>query len=262
MLVNWKICADIAYISADIVCLVVEIGCGLPDKLGNAEHLRRTEAAGGDSGRADAHARGDERTFRVVRDGILVGSDVHLVQTALQLLAGHAGLSQVDEHQVVVRAAADQLETWGARVNVPVVRSDKDGADPASVAFEASAKAKEANADVLIIDTAGRLQNKSNLMDELGKIRRVTEKNLPVDEVLLVLDATTGQNGMAQAKVFAEAIGITGVVLSKLDGSAKGGIVISVQKELGVPVKLVGLGEGPDDLAPFDPEGFVDGILA
>ena len=159
-------------------------------------------------------------------------------------------------------AAADQLETWGAKVGVPVVRSDKDGADPASVAFEASAKAKEENADVLIIDTAGRLQNKSNLMDELGKIRRVTEKNLPVDEVLLVLDATTGQNGMMQAKVFAEAIGITGVVLSKLDGSAKGGIVISVQKELGVPVKLVGLGEGPDDLAPFDPEGFVDGILA
>ena len=159
-------------------------------------------------------------------------------------------------------AAADQLETWGAKVGVPVVRSDKDGADPASVAFEASAKAKEENADVLIIDTAGRLQNKSNLMDELGKIRRVTEKNLPVDEVLLVLDATTGQNGMTQAKVFAEAIGITGVVLSKLDGSAKGGIVISVQKELGVPVKLVGLGEGPDDLVPFDPEGFVDGILA
>ena len=159
-------------------------------------------------------------------------------------------------------AAADQLETWGAKVGVPVVRSDKDGADPASVAFEASAKAKEEDADVLIIDTAGRLQNKANLMDELGKIRRVTEKNLPVDEVLLVLDATTGQNGMTQAKVFAEAIGITGVVLSKLDGSAKGGIVISVQKELGVPVKLVGLGEGPDDLAPFDPEGFVDGILA
>ena len=159
-------------------------------------------------------------------------------------------------------AAADQLETWGAKVGVPVVRSDKDGADPASVAYEASEQAKETHADVLIIDTAGRLQNKANLMDELGKIRRVTEKNLPVDEVLLVLDATTGQNGMAQAKVFAEAIGITGVVLSKLDGSAKGGIVISVQKELGVPVKLVGLGEGPDDLAPFDPEGFVDGILA
>ena len=159
-------------------------------------------------------------------------------------------------------AAADQLETWGARVNVPVVRSDKDGADPASVAFEAAARAKEADADVLIIDTAGRLQNKANLMDELGKIRRVTEKQLPVDEVLLVLDATTGQNGMTQAKVFAEVIGITGIVLTKLDGSAKGGIVISVQKALGVPVKLVGLGEGPDDLAPFDPEGFVDGILA
>ena len=158
-------------------------------------------------------------------------------------------------------AAADQLETWGAKVDVPVVRSDREGADPASVAFEASAKAKELGTDVLIIDTAGRLQNKANLMDELGKIRRVAEKNLPVDEVLLVLDATTGQNGMAQAKVFAEAIGITGVVLTKLDGSAKGGIVISVQKELGVPVKLVGVGEGPDDLAPFDPESFVDGIL-
>lgn len=157
-------------------------------------------------------------------------------------------------------AAADQLETWGAKVDVPVVRSDKEGADPASVAFKAAAKAKEDGVDVLIIDTAGRLQNKANLMDELGKIRRVTEKNLPVDEVLLVLDATTGQNGMAQAKVFAEAIGITGVVLTKLDGSAKGGIVISVQKELGVPVKLVGVGEGPDDLAPFDPESFVDGI--
>lgn len=158
-------------------------------------------------------------------------------------------------------AAADQLETWGAKVDVPVVRSDREGADPASVAFEASEKAKENGVDVLIIDTAGRLQNKANLMDELGKIRRVTEKNLPVSEVLLVLDATTGQNGMTQAKVFAEAIGITGVVLTKLDGSAKGGIVISVQKELGVPVKLVGVGEGPDDLAPFDPESFVDGIL-
>lgn len=159
-------------------------------------------------------------------------------------------------------AAADQLETWGQKVGVPVVRGGSEGGDPASVAFEASKQAKEQNVDVLIIDTAGRLQNKANLMDELGKIRRVTEKNLPVDEVLLVLDAVTGQNGMAQAKVFAEAIGITGVVLSKLDGSAKGGIVISVQQELGVPVKLVGLGEGPDDLAPFDTDGFVDGILA
>ena len=158
-------------------------------------------------------------------------------------------------------AAADQLETWGGKVGVPVVRSDRDGADPASVAFEAAERAKNDQADVLIVDTAGRLQNKANLMDQLGKIRRVIEKNLPVDEVLLVLDATTGQNGMIQAKVFAQAIGVTGIVLTKLDGSAKGGIVVSVQRELGVPVKLVGLGEGPDDLAVFDPESFVDGIL-
>ena len=158
-------------------------------------------------------------------------------------------------------AAADQLETWGGKVGVPVVRSDRDGADPASVAFEATERAKNDHADVLIVDTAGRLQNKANLMDQLGKIRRVIEKNLPVDEVLLVLDATTGQNGMIQAQVFAQAIGVTGIVLTKLDGSAKGGIVVSVQRELGVPVKLVGLGEGPDDLAVFDPESFVDGIL-
>lgn len=158
-------------------------------------------------------------------------------------------------------AAADQLETWGSRVGVSVIRSDRDGADPASVAFEASSKAMNEQADLLIVDTAGRLQNKANLMDELGKIRRVIEKNLPVDEILLVLDATTGQNGMIQAKVFAEAIGITGIVLTKLDGSAKGGIVVSVQRELGVPVKLVGLGEGPDDLAPFNPQSFVDGML-
>lgn len=159
-------------------------------------------------------------------------------------------------------AAADQLETWGNRVGVRVVRSDKDGADPASVAFEAAHTAKEQGSDVLIVDTAGRLQNKANLMQELGKIRRVIEKTAKVDEVLLVLDATTGQNGMAQAKVFADAIGITGIVLTKLDGSARGGIVISVQQELGVPVKLVGLGEGPDDLTVFDPATFVDGILA
>ena len=158
-------------------------------------------------------------------------------------------------------AAADQLQTWGDRVGVKVVRSDREGADPASVAFEAAEVAQNDSAQVLIVDTAGRLQNKANLMDELGKIRRVVEKRVPVGEVLLVLDATTGQNGMTQAKVFAEAIGITGIVLTKLDGSAKGGIVISVQRELGVPVKFVGLGEGPDDLSRFDAEGFVDGIL-
>ncbi|WP_099332715.1 signal recognition particle-docking protein FtsY [Actinomyces minihominis] len=158
-------------------------------------------------------------------------------------------------------AASEQLETWGARVGVPVVSTDRDGGDPASVAFDAVKVAIETESDVVIVDTAGRLQTKSALMDELGKIRRVMEKQVPVAEVLLVLDATTGQNGMKQAQVFAEAVGITGIVLTKLDGSAKGGIVIAVQKELGVPVKLVGLGEGPDDLAPFDPTGFVDAIV-
>lgn len=159
-------------------------------------------------------------------------------------------------------AAADQLETWGARVGVPTVRSDKDGADPASVAYDAVRAARELEADSVIIDTAGRLHNKVGLMDELGKVKRVIEKLSPIDEVLLVLDATTGQNGMRQAEVFAEVVGITGIVLTKLDGTAKGGIVVAVQRKLGVPVKLVGLGEGPDDLAPFDPEAFVDAILA
>ncbi len=159
-------------------------------------------------------------------------------------------------------AAADQLVTWGDRVGVDVVRSDREGADPASVAFDAVAQADAAGVDVVIVDTAGRLQNKAGLMDELGKIKRVMERTAPVNEVLLVLDATTGQNGMQQARVFAEVTGLTGIVLTKLDGTAKGGIVISVQRELGVPVKLVGLGEGPDDLAPFDPEGFVDSLLS
>ncbi|MBC7307995.1 MAG: signal recognition particle-docking protein FtsY, partial [Dietzia sp.] len=159
-------------------------------------------------------------------------------------------------------AAADQLETWGARVGVPTVRSHKDGADPASVAFDSVKAGIEMEADVVIVDTAGRLHTKVGLMDELGKVKRVIEKQSPVDEVLLVLDATTGQNGMRQAEVFGEVVGITGIVLTKLDGTAKGGIVVAVQRKLGVPVKLVGLGEGPDDLAPFDPEAFVDAILA
>ncbi|WP_156887602.1 signal recognition particle-docking protein FtsY [Propionicicella superfundia] len=158
-------------------------------------------------------------------------------------------------------AAADQLETWGSRVGVPTVRGP-EGSDPASVAFEAVGRAKADGADVAVIDTAGRLHTKTGLMDELGKIKRVIEKQAPVTEVLLVIDATTGQNGLTQARIFAEVVDVTGIVLSKLDGSAKGGIVISVQNELGVPVKLVGLGEGVDDLAPFDAEGFVDALLA
>jgi fused signal recognition particle receptor len=159
-------------------------------------------------------------------------------------------------------AAADQLETWGSRVGVPTVRSDRDGADPAAVAFDAVQTGIEDGADVVLIDTAGRLQNKAGLMDELGKVKGVVERHGPVDEVLLVLDATTGQNGLRQAKVFAEVVDVTGIVLTKLDGTAKGGIVVAVQRELGVPVKLVGLGEGPDDLAPFDAETFVDALLA
>ena len=158
-------------------------------------------------------------------------------------------------------AAAEQLATWGARVGVDTVKSDQEGADPASVAFEAVRVGIEQESDVVIIDTAGRLQNKANLMDELGKIKRVVEKQATVDEVLLVLDATTGQNGLTQAKVFAEVVDITGIVLTKLDGTAKGGIVVAIQRQLGVPVKLIGLGEGADDLAPFEAEGFVDALL-
>jgi len=158
-------------------------------------------------------------------------------------------------------AAADQLQTWGERVGAQVVRSDRDGADPASVAFDAVNQGIERGVDVVIVDTAGRLHTKAGLMDELGKIKRVISRHATVDEVLLVLDATTGQNGLRQARVFAEVVDVTGIVLTKLDGTAKGGIVIAVQRELGVPVKLVGLGEGPDDLAPFEPEAFVDAIL-
>jgi fused signal recognition particle receptor len=157
-------------------------------------------------------------------------------------------------------AAADQLSTWGARVGAATVRGP-EGGDPASVAFDAVRRGRADRVDVVLIDTAGRLHTKAGLMDELGKVKRVVEKQGPVDEVLLVIDATTGQNGLVQARVFAEVVDVTGIVLSKLDGTAKGGIVVAVQRELGVPVKLVGLGEGADDLAPFEPEAFVDALL-
>ncbi|MEU3188045.1 signal recognition particle-docking protein FtsY [Streptomyces sp. NPDC006923] len=157
-------------------------------------------------------------------------------------------------------AAADQLQTWGQRVGARTVRGP-EGGDPASVAFDAVKEGIAEGADVVLIDTAGRLHTKTGLMDELGKVKRVVEKHGPLDEVLLVLDATTGQNGLVQARVFAEVVDVTGIVLTKLDGTAKGGIVIAVQRELGVPVKLVGLGEGPDDLAPFEPGAFVDALI-
>ncbi|MHA4948246.1 signal recognition particle-docking protein FtsY [Micromonospora sp. SD19] len=157
-------------------------------------------------------------------------------------------------------AAADQLETWGSRVGAETVRGP-EAADPASVAFDAVKRGIDTGVDTVLIDTAGRLQNKVGLMDELGKVKRVVEKQGPIDETLLILDATTGQNGLEQARVFTEVVNVTGVVLTKLDGTAKGGIVIAVQRKLGIPVKLVGLGEGKDDLAPFDPAQFVDALL-
>jgi len=158
-------------------------------------------------------------------------------------------------------AAAEQLTTWGDRVGVPVIRGS-EGSDPASVAFESVNAGLEQEVDVVLIDTAGRLHTKQGLMDELGKLYRVAGKLGPIDEVLLVIDATTGQNGLTQAKVFSEVVPVTGVVLSKLDGTAKGGIIVAIQETLGVPVKLVGLGEGPDDLAPFDATDFVTGLLS
>ncbi|ARX86749.1 signal recognition particle-docking protein FtsY [Streptomyces alboflavus] len=157
-------------------------------------------------------------------------------------------------------AAADQLQTWGERVGARTVRGP-EGGDPASIAFDAVKEGIAEGADVVLVDTAGRLHTKTGLMDELGKVKRVVEKHAPLDEVLLVLDATTGQNGLVQARVFAEVVDITGIVLTKLDGTAKGGIVVAVQRELGVPVKLIGLGEGADDLAPFEPEAFVDALI-
>lgn len=157
-------------------------------------------------------------------------------------------------------AAAEQLTTWGDRVGVQTIRGE-EGTDPASIAFNAVDAGIEQGVDVVLVDTAGRLHTKTGLMDELGKVKRVVEKKAPVSEVLLVLDATTGQNGLTQARIFAEVVDVTGIVLTKLDGSAKGGIVVQVQRELGVPVKFIGLGEGADDLAPFEADGFVAGLL-
>ena len=211
-----------------------------------------------------------DRALRTSRDGD--GPAVLLVVgvngTGKTTTTGKLGRLLVAEGRTVVlgaadtfrAAAADQLQTWGDRVGAAVVRGP-EGGDPAAVAFDAVRIASEADVDAVVIDTAGRLHTKVGLMDELGKVKRVIEKQGPVDEVLLVLDATTGQNGLTQAKVFSEVVDVSGIVLTKLDGTAKGGIVVAVQRELGVPVKLVGLGEGPDDLAPFNPEEFVDALL-
>ena len=211
-----------------------------------------------------------DRSMRTTREG--EGPAVLLVVgvngTGKTTTTGKLGRLLVAEGRTVVlgaadtfrAAAADQLQTWGDRVGAAVVRGP-EGGDPAAVAFDAVRIGAEADVDTVVIDTAGRLHTKVGLMDELGKVKRVIEKQGPVDEVLLVLDATPGQNGLVQARVFAESVNVTGIVLTKLDGTARGGIVIAVQRELGVPVKLVGLGEGPDDLAPFDPVEFVDALL-
>jgi fused signal recognition particle receptor len=177
-----------------------------------------------------------------------------------RVIVGDGGTVLLGAADTFRAAAADQLATWAERVGASIVRGP-EGADPASVAFDAVHDGTERGVDTVVIDTAGRLHTKTGLMDELGKVKRVVERQGPVDEVLLVLDATTGQNGLVQARVFGEVVDVTGIVLTKLDGTAKGGIVIAVQRELGVPVKLVGLGEGPDDLAPFDPAVFVDALL-
>jgi fused signal recognition particle receptor len=177
-----------------------------------------------------------------------------------RVIVGDGGTVLLGAADTFRAAAADQLATWAERVGASIVRGP-EGADPASVAFDAVHDGTERGVDTVVIDTAGRLHTKTGLMDELGKVKRVVERQGPVDEVLLVLDATTGQNGLVQARVFSEVVDVSGIVLTKLDGTAKGGIVIAVQRELGVPVKLVGLGEGPDDLAPFDPGVFVDALL-
>ena len=157
-------------------------------------------------------------------------------------------------------AAVDQLQTWSERIGVPII-SGKDGAEPAAVAFDSAIAAKEAAVEYLIIDTAGRLHNKNDLMAELGKIRRVVEKTLPISEVLLVIDATTGQNGIAQAKIFTEAVDVTGLIITKLDGTARGGVALAIESALDIPIKFVGTGEGERDFAPFDPAQYLSGLI-
>jgi fused signal recognition particle receptor len=219
------------------------------------------EQVGADLDRSLHVARHGDRPAVVLMVGVNGTGKTSTCGKLARALIGEGNTVLLGAADTFRAAAADQLETWGRRVGAPVVRSDREGADPASVAFDAVKQGIDDRADTVIVDTAGRLHTKTGLMDELGKIKRVIERQATVDEVLLVLDATTGQNGLRQARVFAEAVDITGIVLTKLDGTAKGGIVVAVQRELGVPVKLVGLGEGPDDLAPFEPAEFVDAIL-
>ncbi|MFQ1001375.1 signal recognition particle-docking protein FtsY [Modestobacter sp. SSW1-42] len=219
-----------------------------------------TAVLGPDLDRSLATDRRDGRPAVVLVVGVNGAGKTTTVGKIARSLVGDGKSVVLGAADTFRAAAADQLETWGERVGVLTVRG-REGGDPASVAFDAVRTGAEGEVDTVLIDTAGRLHTKSGLMDELGKVKRVVEKQSPVDEVLLVLDATTGQNGVVQARVFTEAVTVTGVVLTKLDGTAKGGIVVAVQRELGIPVKLVGLGEGPDDLAPFEPEAFAEALV-
>jgi len=219
------------------------------------------EQVGADMDRSLRVARHGDRPAVVLMVGVNGTGKTSTCGKLARALIGEGHTVLLGAADTFRAAAADQLQTWGQRVGAQVIRSDREGADPASVAFDAVKQGIDDRADTVIVDTAGRLHTKTGLMDELGKIKRVIERQASVDEVLLVLDATTGQNGLRQARVFAEVVDITGIVLTKLDGTAKGGIVVAVQRELGVPVKLVGLGEGLDDLAPFEPATFVDAIL-
>ncbi|MGY2002247.1 signal recognition particle-docking protein FtsY [Blastococcus sp. SYSU DS1024] len=219
-----------------------------------------TAVLGPDLDRTLGTARHEGRPGVVLVVGVNGAGKTTTVGKLARVLVGDGKSVVLGAADTFRAAAADQLETWGERVGVLTVRG-REGGDPAAVAFEAVRTGMEAEVDTVVVDTAGRLHTKSGLMDELGKVKRVVEKQSPVTEVLLVLDATTGQNGVVQARVFTEAVEVTGVVLTKLDGTAKGGIVVRVQQELGIPVKLIGLGEGPDDLAPFEPRAFAEGLV-
>ena len=232
-----------------------------PDSVRSLLRKLLLEQVGADMDRTLHTARHGDRPAVVLVVGVNGTGKTTTVGKLARVLIGDGQTVLLGAADTFRAAAADQLQTWGDRVGAQTIRSDREGADPASVAFDAVNAGIERGVDVVIVDTAGRLHTKAGLMDELGKIKRVISRHATVDEVLLVLDATTGQNGLRQARVFAEVVDVTGIVLTKLDGTAKGGIVIAVQRELGVPVKLVGLGEGPDDLAPFEPEAFVDAIV-
>lgn len=256
--------------------LMADVGLSATSKIVSAARKRAGRTATEDQVRAalkteilsilDSHA---DRDVHGSADSVSVVLVVGVNGTGKTTTTGKLAKRWSDEGYSVVlgaadtfrAAAADQLETWAQRSGATIVRGPENG-DPAAVAFDAVARGIESGADVVLLDTAGRLHTKAGLMDELSKIRRVVERRAAIDEVLLVIDATTGQNGVNQAKVFAEAVDVTGIVLSKLDGSAKGGVVIAVQELLGVPVKYVGIGEGVDDLIDFNAEDFVDALFA